>query len=140
MASFVYRSGLIACGLLVCLTSRANGQQDRHEMQSLGTVRFPVSCATSVQPDFNRAVALLHHMTYPQARAAFEQIADKDPRCAMAHWGIAMTLFQPLWPTRPSLDERKRGWSEAGQALPLARTARESLFVTSVAEFFRDPE
>jgi len=103
-------------------------------------VSFPVSCAASVQPEFNRAVALLHHMTYPDARAAFEQIAMRNPRCAMAHWGVAMTLFQPLWPTRPTLAERKRGWSEAEKADSLATTARESLFVASVAEFFREPE
>ncbi len=46
-------------------------------------------------------MALFHHMTYPQAREAFVQATKTDPDCAMAHWGIAMTLFQPLWPTRP---------------------------------------
>ena len=128
------RFGLVAWPAIV------GAQRDAHGTQALGTVRFPVACAAAVQPEFNRAVALLHHMTYPQARAAFEQIAVRDPRCAMAHWGVAMTLFQPLWPTRPSVDERKRGWSEAQKALSLATTARESLFVASTVEFFRDPE
>ncbi len=122
------------------LTARAGAQSRSHDAHDLGTVRFPVSCESAVQRDFNRAVALLHHMTYPQARAEFEQIAARDPRCAMAHWGIAMTLFQPLWPTRPSLEERKHGWSEAAKAESLATTARERLFVTSVAEFFREPD
>ena len=36
------------------------------------SVHFPVSCDVAVQADFDRAVTLLHHMTYPQARAAFE--------------------------------------------------------------------
>src|SRR5690348_9944441 len=133
-------SRLATCFGLVALPSIAGAQHDGHDAQSLGTVRFPVSCAAAVQPEFNRAVALLHHMTYPQARAAFEQIAARDPRCAMAHWGIAMTLFQPLWPTRPSLDDRKRGSTEAATGLSLATTPRESLFVQSVAEFFREPE
>ena len=66
------------------------------------TVHFPISCETSAQVDFDRAVTLLHHMTYPQARAAFQEVAEHDPACAMAQWGIAMTLFTPLWPTRPS--------------------------------------
>ena len=134
------RSNLVAFGLLASLATRAVSQHERHEAQALGTVRFPVACATSVQAEFNRAVALLHHMTYPQARAAFEQIAAKDPRCAMAHWGIAMTLFQPLWPTRPGLEDRRRGLAEAEKGLALATTARESLFVASAAEFFREPE
>ena len=54
---------------------------------------------------FERGLALLHHMTYPQAREAFERAAALDPHCAMAQWGIAMTLFQPLWPTRPDADD-----------------------------------
>jgi tetratricopeptide (TPR) repeat protein len=107
----------------------------------LGKVDFPISCSTSVQSEFNRAVALLHHMTYPQAREAFEQVAKTDPKCAMAHWGIAMTLFQPLWPTRPGPAELKRGWEEAQAAKALEPpTERERLFVETVEAFFREPE
>jgi len=69
---------------------------------SLGTVDFPISCSRPAQVEFNRAVALLHNMTYPQGREAFQHVTEIEPACAMAHWGIAMTLFQPLWPTRPS--------------------------------------
>ena len=133
------RSGLAGLAVAMVLAARAGAQHEERAAHSLGTVRFPVSCTAAVQADFNRAVALLHHMTYPQARAAFEQIAVRDPRCAMAHWGVAMTLFQPLWPTRPSAEERKRGWSEAEKAASLTNTARESSFVASVAEFFREP-
>jgi tetratricopeptide (TPR) repeat protein len=142
MVCSVYRANLAAFGLLASLTTRAAGQHDGDESHAarLGTVVFPTSCEASVQTEFNRAVALLHHMTYPQARASFDQVAARDPKCAMAHWGIAMTLFQPLWPTRPSVAERQRGWKEAQQGASLATTARESLFVASVAEFFRDPE
>jgi len=129
----------VAVGLCV-LPVIASAQHDGHASAALGTVRFPVSCTAAVQADFNRSVALLHHMTYPQARAGFEQIASRDPKCAMAHWGIAMTLFQPLWPTRPSVEERRRGLAEAEKGLSLATTARESLFVESVREFFREPE
>ncbi len=72
-----------------------------HDHASLGKVDFPVSCPAPAQEQFNQAITLLHHMTYPQARQAFEQITQAEPGCAMAHWGVAMTLFQPLWPTRP---------------------------------------
>src|SRR5512135_3248164 len=101
-----------------------------------GPVHFPVSCDASVQPDFDRAVTLLHHMTYPQARAAFQAIADRDPGCAMAQWGIAMTLFQPLWPTRPSAAELQLGWTavQKARALP-PPTAREKAFLDAAAAF-----
>ena len=139
MVGSSFRSTLAAIGFAAS-PALAGAQHDTHDKAALGTVRFPVSCAPAVQAGFNRAVALLHHMTYPQARAGFEQVANRDPRCAMAHWGIAMTLFQPLWPTRPSVQERRRGLSEATQGLSLATTARESLFVESVREFFQEPE
>jgi hypothetical protein len=60
---------------------------------------------------FDRALGMMHHMMYEQARSAFEAIAEADPQCAMAHWGIATTLFQPLWPQRPSEEVLKRGFS-----------------------------
>lgn len=106
----------------------------------LGTVDFPVSCSVPAQVEFNRAVALLHHMSYPQARAAFERVAVIDPNCAMAHWGIAMTLFQPLWPTRPGPQALRRGWEEVQKAKALPPpTERERLFVATAEAFFLDP-
>ena len=105
------------------------------------TVHFPVSCETSVQADFDRAVTLLHHMTYSQARAAFQEVAEHDPACAMAQWGIAMTLFTPLWPTRPSPADLQLGWDAAQKGRALAPpTARERDFIAAVAAFFEEPE
>ncbi len=108
--------------------------------EHLGKVSFPISCSAPAQIEFNRAVALLHHMTYPQARAAFEEVARTDPKCAMAHWGIAMTLFQPLWPTRPGPKDLQRGWDEVQKAEALdPPTERERLFLAAAAAFFQEP-
>lgn len=105
----------------------------------LGRVDFPTSCAASVQSDFNRAAALLHHMTYPVAYSAFEGVATDDPDCAMAYWGMAVTLFQPLWPTRPGAEEIERGWSLASRARALASgDPREDGFIAAAEAFF-DP-
>jgi tetratricopeptide (TPR) repeat protein len=107
---------------------------------TLGKVDFPVSCSGEARVEFNHAIALLHHMTYPQARQAFEQIVATDPTCAMAHWGIAMTLFQPLWPTRPGPEALARGWDEVQNAKGLQpQTERERLFVAAGEAFFIDP-
>jgi tetratricopeptide (TPR) repeat protein len=80
-------------------------------------------------------------MMYEQARAAFERIAESDAECGMAHWGIATTLFQPLWPTRPSADDLSRGWSEIQKAqAKLPATERERHLVVASEAFFREPE
>ena len=106
-----------------------------------GAVDFPISCNPSVQADFNGAVLLLHHMTYVKARAAFRDIAARDPSCAMANWGVAMTLFQPLWPTRPSAADLHLGWDLAEKSAAMKPTTpREQAYIASVAEFYREPE
>jgi tetratricopeptide (TPR) repeat protein len=106
--------------------------------RDLGKVEFAVSCSAAAQAEFNRAVALLHHMTYPQAREGFQRVAQLDPACAMAHWGIAMTLFQPLWPTRPGPAELRRGWQAVQTARKLTvSTERERLFMHAVTVFFQ---
>jgi tetratricopeptide (TPR) repeat protein len=107
----------------------------------LGEVNFPISCSEQSQVEFNHAVALLHHMTYPQAKAAFVHVAELDPGCAMAHWGIAMSLFQPLWPTRPGPKELQEGWAAVQRANALnPATERERLYIAAAEAFFRDPD
>lgn len=132
-------SGRVLIVLLpLAFAVEASGQQ--HGDHPLGKVDFPITCSAPAQAEFNRAVALLHHMTYPQAREAFQVVATTDPGCAMAHWGIAMTLFQPLWPTRPGLEARERGWEEAEEAKGLQpKSERERLFVAAAAAFFLEP-
>jgi len=129
--------------ILVALEARADGTSGPGALNGdhpMGRVDFRASCSGPAQGQFNQALALLHHMTYPQARAAFEQIVVTDPKCAMAHWGIAVTLFQPLWPTRPKPEALKRGWEEVQAAKALQPpTERERLFVAAAEAFFLDP-
>jgi hypothetical protein len=112
----------------------------KHNAEELGVVKFPVSCSPQAQTAFNHAVALLHHMTYPQAREAFQHVEAIDSRCAMAYWGEAMTLFQPLWPTRPSPAALQQGWDAVEKAKALQpATQREQMFIAAAEAFFFDP-
>ena len=88
---------ILAASLLVSLIVTAQEMHDHPAPEKLGTVWFPVSCKPAVQAEFNRAVALLHSFAYTAAREAFNTVAEHDPGCAMAHWGIAMTYFHQLW-------------------------------------------
>jgi tetratricopeptide (TPR) repeat protein len=126
--------------LILHVTRAGLAQETKVSDYPLGKVQFPVSCSAEAQPEFNRAVALLHHMTYPQAKIAFEHVAELDPQCAMAHWGVAMTLFQPLWPTRPGPAELQQGWESVQKAKALAPpTEREKLFIAAAEAFFLEP-
>jgi hypothetical protein len=68
---------LAAIVFVLLIPQPISAQRAGHMM---GPINFPVSCSPRAQTEFNRAVTLLHHMTYPQARVAFENIANIDPR------------------------------------------------------------
>lgn len=106
----------------------------------IGDVQFDVSCDESVQEDFNYAFGMLHHMMYASSRDLFEEIIEKDPNCAMAHWGIATTLFQPLWGTRPGEEDLQQGWEHIEQAMEASVEENEELLIRSTEQFFREPE
>src|SRR5215469_9521704 len=70
----------------------------------LGKVTFPVSCDASVQLQFTSAVAMHHSFWYEKANETFAAVAEKDPTCGMAYFGIAMTYWHPLWQAPGSAD------------------------------------
>ena len=116
--------------------------QEMHEHptpEKLGRVSFPVSCKPAVQPEFNRAVALLHSFAYSAAEQAFRNVADQDPQCAMAHWGIAMTYFHQLWEPPIAADRLAQGQHEIDLARQIgAATDRERGFIRAAGMVYQD--
>src|SRR5678815_2318255 len=105
--------------------------------EQLGTVHFPVSCSASSQKAFARGVALLHSFWYEEAEKEFVQIAKDDPTCAMAHWGVAMSLWHQLW-DQPNAATVKRGRAELKKAQALhPGTDRERDYITAFSVFYR---
>jgi tetratricopeptide (TPR) repeat protein len=115
----------------------AASQAAASSAERLGSVSFSVSCASAVEVRFTRGVALLHDFWYQEAQRQFEEIAKADPSCAMAHWGVAMSLFHQIW-DRPDAATVAHGWREmqAAQAHP-AKTARERDYVAALSGFYR---
>src|SRR6202046_5046926 len=142
----------IACWLLFsCLFSLSAFADDKDKDHphredltetQLGTVQFPISCAASVQKAFTRGVALLHSFWYEEAEKEFLQIAKDDPDCAMAHWGIAMTLWHQLW-NQPDEKVIARGLDEVHAAKRQAQKKarpRENAYIAAIAAFYSDSE
>lgn len=130
-------SFLAAAVTLAAAQSSAVAQTERHPDEHLGTVSFPVSCAPSVQESFNRGVALLHDFWYSEANAQFKRVADADPSCAMAHWGLAMTLFHQIW-NRPNDRTLQVGREEMQKAQALsAKTEREREYIAALSLFYK---
>jgi hypothetical protein len=113
--------------------------EDLTETQ-LGTVHFPVSCEASVQKPFARGVALLHSFWYEEAEKEFMQIATDDPHCAMAHWGIAMSIWHQLW-NEPDAKVIARGLSEVNAARHAQRpTRREIAYIAAIGAFYSNSD
>jgi len=110
------------------------------DLRAAGTVDFPVSCAPAVQAEFTRGVALLHSFFYEEARRIFTEVAAKDPNCAMAQWGIAMTWWHPIW-TPPTSDEMRAGKAAVDKAMAMkAGTDRERQFITALNAYYSTPD
>ena len=128
--------------LLIVLPGSAFGDETpahHHDAtEKLGNISFPISCAADVQKPFERGVALMHSFGYEEAEAQFMEITQKDPACAIAHWGVALSLFHQIW-ERPDESTLKRGWSEMEMAQKLGtKTDREQGYISALSEFYRD--
>ena len=136
---------LVLIAAAVTLTLHASTAQQPHTqaqgapgVKRLGEVSFPVSCAPNVQADFNRAVALLHSFQYEIAEQAFADVAQKDPQCAMAHWGRALSLYHPVWEW-PDTETIQKGHSHIQRAEELgAKTPRERGYLHAASVFYQD--
>jgi len=61
--------------------------------QQLGSVHFQTSCNEVAQRRFDRAMRYQHSYWYLPAKEVFEEALKADPTCAIAQWGIALTLL-----------------------------------------------
>jgi predicted Zn-dependent protease len=110
------------------------------DLRGVGNVSFPTSCEPAAQSEFARGVALLHSFFYEEARRVFTSIAERDPKCAMAQWGIAMTWWHPIW-TPPSPDEMRSGKIAIKKAMAMkAGTDRERGFITALNVYYTTPD
>ncbi len=105
--------------------------------EALGEVSFQTSCSPEVRATFNRAAALLHSFEYTAAERGFREVVLADPSCAMAHWGIAMSRYHPLW-AAPSAEDLKVGSEAVARARALDASERERKFIEAIGAFYSD--
>ena len=132
------------CLSLLVIFSPSLVAQETHSHgapEKLGNASFPISCLPAVQQEFNRGVALLHSFAYVPAANAFREVAELDPRCAMAYWGIAMTYFHQLWDPPLSSATISMGQRETEQARQIgAGSERERKFINALGLIYRDAD
>jgi len=73
----------------LCTPSPAQENAD----QKLGTVHFSTSCNETAQRRFDRAMRYQHSFWYTESKEIYEETIKADPECAIAYWGIALSLL-----------------------------------------------
>jgi len=125
------RFALLISLCLAVATAHANARQD------YGRVHFPIACNDSVQDEFDLALAMLHTFSFPDAAKTFTAVAQKDPDCAMAYWGIAATAIGSLYGGRPG-PEALQGEQAVEKAKAIGgKDARERDYVAAVEVFYK---
>lgn len=135
-------AGLLFVIAFCTTTLNAQGPHvHRHEPgEKLGRVSFKISCSSASGAQFNRGIAWLHSFEYEEAEKTFAEIARTDPQCGMAHWGIAMSNYHPLW-AAPTASELKKGVEAINKAKEIgARTQREKAYIEALDTFYRDAD
>jgi len=132
---------VIVCALGLLSIAAWSDEQHHHQLSEneVGSVHFATSCAKAVEQDFNRAVALLHSFQYEDTRVAFEEISRKDPTCAMAQWGVAMSHYHGLWDNGDTATGRLAQKKAADLAATNSKTsAREKAYINALGEIYRE--
>lgn len=103
---------------------------------NLGKVSFPISCKPEVRADFEKGVALLHSFQYAAAEKSFAEVSQKDQQCAMAYWGLAMSIYHPLWEgANEKAISRGVGYLEKAQKIGTA-DKREREYINALRTFY----
>jgi hypothetical protein len=93
-----------------------------------------------MQKPFERAVALLHSFWYLESAKAFTAIAQADPGCGMAYWGVAMSQWTQIWsPPQPAALKRGAEAMDKAKAAG-AKTDRERDYIAAADLFFKDAD
>jgi hypothetical protein len=130
---------LTALFLLPSTTWADEGHHHALTEEEVGSVQFSTSCSPTVATSFNRAVALLHSFQYEKTRAGFSGVAQQDPGCAMAYWGIAMSHYHGLWDSGDSLAGRSAIQKAQQLAVSNSRTTlREKSYIEALAEIYKE--
>ena len=90
----------------------------------LGAYRWPVTTTSAeAQRWFDRGMAWCYAFHHEEAIACFERALERDPDCAMAHWGIAYAIG-------PNYNKRWEAFDETDKRNSLTRALAETALAT----------
>src|SRR5258708_12822298 len=83
----------VVASLFAFASAAALGHDEaQQKKEKLGQVLFKTSCTPEAQKEFERALGMLHSFWFPETVKAFTAIPQTDPGCAIAYWGLAVSI------------------------------------------------
>ena len=134
---------MLACSLAPGLASsheaHDHGDPGGRPPETLGKVTFPTSCDPKVQGQFERGIALLDSFWFAEGLKAFTAVAEQDPGCAIAYWGIAINrLLNPFnGEAAPTFVKQGQAAIDKARAIG-AKTQRERDYIEAAALLYTD--
>ena len=91
---------------------------------------------------FDQGLGFLHGFNHRAAIRAFQQAAELDPKCTMAHWGIALACGPHINSMAVPRPEADLAWKELGLAQQNAGNASpvERALIDALAKRYADPQ
>jgi tetratricopeptide (TPR) repeat protein len=108
--------------------------------ERLGAVHFATSCEVAVQPQFDRAMALLHSFEFAAAIDGFGDTLRADPACGIAAWGLALSQWgNPFLASLRPVTQLAQGLGTVQRARQIgAKTERERAYIDAAATLYVD--
>src|SRR5450631_1482161 len=117
-----------------CAPSLAQDNAD----QKLGAVHFSTSCNEPAQRRFDRAMRYQHSFWYTESKEIYEETLNADPECAIAYWGIALSLLNNPHGSVPA-PNLPLGLAAIEKAKAIgAKTQRERDYIDALAVMYVD--
>ena len=106
--------------------------------EDLGKVHFETSCKPDAQQHFDQAMLYQHSFWYRASQKSFEDALKADPECAIAYWGIALSLLY-----NPHVAPPAKNLAEGAAALEKgkasnAKTQRERDYIDALGAMYAD--
>src|SRR6202022_1489367 len=104
----------------------------------MGPVYFATSCNETAQRRFDRAMRYQHSFWYTESKEIYEETLKADPDCAIAYWGIALSLLNNPHGAVPA-PNLPLGLAAIEKAKAIgAKTERERDYIDALAAMYVD--
>jgi len=152
MTKWTYTLRMMALTLMAVITITCKNNKPSYDLSSIdllrgelvlcsgdqfGDVSFSLSCNYDTRETFDLAVSLLHSFEYEEAEKAFVQVIDADPDCAMAYWGVAMSITHSLW-FQANINYLEKGSKLLELARNLPAGEREKDYLEAIAAYYKN--